>query len=133
MLRMNRRRWVLLGLFIPVLYAALHFAQWRVREHQYARTLKAFSDVLRPGMTRGDVERYLGSKNFEFLRECSGCDTLTDLVKISHENAGWLCIEQNVYAAFDFTATEPHDWKEARDSDRLVRVYPDRSVCLDLP
>jgi hypothetical protein len=121
-----------LGL-IPVLYVCVHVIQWQVREYRYGRALKGLSDVLKPGMTRGDVERYARSRNLRLMQSCSGCDTWTDLIIIGDEKPGWFCEEQYIYAAFDFKAIEPHDWKEGRDSDRLVRVYPDRSACLTFP
>jgi hypothetical protein len=121
-----------LGL-IPVLYVCVHVIQWQVREYRYGRALKGLSDVLKLGMTRGDVERYARSRNLRLLQSCSGCDTWTDSIIIGDEKPGWFCEEQYIYAAFDFKAIEPHDGKEARDSDRLVRVYPDRSACLTLP
>src|SRR6266496_4795129 len=104
--------------------------QWQVREYRYGQALKGLSDVLKPGMTRGDVERYTRSTNLRLMQSCSGCETWTDLVIIGDEKPGWVCEEQYVYGAFDFKATEPHYGKEAHDSDRLVRVYPDRSACL---
>jgi hypothetical protein len=135
MLRLKRTRWLLLLALIPVFYVCVvHVVQWQVREYRYGRTLERLREVLKPGMARVDVERYVRSKNFRFLQGCgSHCDTLTDFVIIGKEKPGWICIGQYIYAAFDYTATEPHSWQETRDSDRLTRVYPDRSDCLDLP
>ena len=118
---------------IPMLFVCIHVIQWQVREYRYGLAVKGLSDVLKPGTTRGDVEQYVGSKGLRFLQGCSGCATWTDFVIIGDEKAGWLCEEQYIYAAFDFKATEPHDRKEAHVSDRLVKVYPDRSACLTFP
>lgn len=117
-----------------MLYVCVHLIQWKMREYRYDLAVKGLSDVLKPGTTRGDVEQYVGSKGLRFLRGCSGCSTWTDFVIVGDEKPGWVCEEQYIYAAFDFKATEPqHDWKEAHNSDQLVKVYPDRSACLTFP
>ena len=119
---------------IPVLSVCGHVVRWQVREYRFRRAVKGLSEVLKPGMNRGDVERYVRSRNLRFLRSSGDGDAWSDFAVIRKEKPGWLCEEQNLYAAFDFTATEPqHDWNEAHDSDRLLRVYPIRSACWTWP
>ena len=92
----------------------------------------------------GDVvfhirSRACSSSLFNYLGFLVGGDpmqtaTWTDFVIVGDEKPGWICEEQYIYAAFDFKATEPqHDWKEAHNSDQVVKVYPDRSACLTFP
>ena len=96
---------------------------------QYRRVLKAYSDVLKPGMKRSEVENYfIMSKYVLFDRGAS-----EDVVDIAHEKAGWFCQEQIACLRFEFAAVEPMKGLAADPGDRLVRTSLDRSVCLDLP
>jgi hypothetical protein len=42
----------------------------RKREVAYAKTLRSYSEVLRTGMTRKDVEEYLSTRNAPFRHMC---------------------------------------------------------------
>jgi hypothetical protein len=74
------------------------------RKASYGSALSFYSKDLDPGMTRSDVERYLGAKAISYQRSADA-----DLIKIGQEAAPWFCSEVNVYVAFDFEAIEPHD------------------------
>ena len=96
------------------------------RSAQYHAVLKSYSDVLKPGMKRSDVENYfIMSKYVSFNRGGS-----EDTVEVARERAGWICQEQLIYLTFEFSATEPH---QPDPVDRLVRISLNRSLCLDLP
>jgi hypothetical protein len=107
-----------------------------MREYQYSRTLDEYSAALKPGMTRREVERYASSRNQRvehFGWVGTSRSALDDAIEIGHEPKGWVCMQQNVYVALEYAATEPHKGLEVKDSDRLVAVHPFRSDCLDLP
>jgi hypothetical protein len=129
-------RWVALIAAIAAIFVTIHIGQIAYSNAQYRRVLKTYSDVLKPGMKRSEVENFIMSKHGSFMREC--CvgpqrGTLDDLVKIAHEEEGWVCQRQVVYAAFEFAAIDPKRESVADPEDRLVRSSLYRSVCLDLP
>ena len=94
------------------------------REAAYQSALSAYSKDLRPGMTRKDVEDYLRAKGIQFQRMCciEERSAAADLAKIGQEDIPWFCSENNVYVAFEFAATEPHEYWIDSDSDTLKRV-----------
>src|SRR5947208_1970697 len=80
----------------------------RDRDVVYQRTLRSYSEVLRPGMTRREVEDYLRTRSVSFLQMCcvdqkdSSKNVYDDLAKIGEEDAPWYCSEKNIYIAFEF-------------------------------
>ena len=75
------------------------------REAAYASSLHFYTEELKIGMTRKEVEEYLRAKNTTFMRMCcvdfSGSRaSLDDLTRIGQEDAPWFCSENNVYVAF---------------------------------
>ena len=107
-------------LLIPVLVvvAILGYAVHRVfakraqqrREADYQQKLNSYAEVLKPGMSRRDVEGYLRSKGRSVRYMCCinhrKADTWDELVKIGEEDAGWFCSKLNIYVGFQFT---PHE------------------------
>jgi hypothetical protein len=72
--------------------------------------LMMYSENLRPGLTRKDVEDYLRARRTSFAQRCctEERNTFTDLVKVGEEPAPWYCSEWPVYIALEFAATESH-------------------------
>jgi hypothetical protein len=103
------------------------------RNIAYQATLRSYSEVFKPGMTRKEVEGLLRSRNNIFRQMwCvdikKSVDVWDDLVKIAQEDAPWVCSEKNIYIAFQFTGTA----SRAEPSDTLisVTVYPWLEGCL---
>ena len=71
------------------------------RELFYQATLRSYSDALRSGLTRKDVESYLRANNKPFRQMCcmgrSGKNAYDDLTKIGKESPPWNCSAHNVY------------------------------------
>ena len=134
---MKAQHWIALIAAIASIFVLVHIGGIGHRNAQYRRALKAYSDVLRRGMKRSEVENYfIMLKYVSFNRECcvgSKRGTFDDLVEIAHEPEGWFCQEQVVYAAFEFAAVEPKREWVADPGDRLVMTSLYRSLCLDLP
>ena len=113
------------------------------REANYQLILRSYSQVLKPGMTRKEVEDWLPA-NVSFRQIC--CVTTTaitlrssydDLTKIGEEDVAWFCSQHNVYVAFEFTDHNPRDPRSSEilkndDLDRLKAViqYPMLEGCL---
>ncbi len=135
---MTKKRILLFTLVLVVgAYLCVRLAHRVHREVNYARSLNAYSKVLKPGMSRGEVESYLKSKNpYEEIARTSGLsgDMMADLVQIAEEDPSWPCMRRKIHVGFEFASTEPHvKLSFAEDSDRLIRISLFRSVCLDLP
>lgn len=94
------------------------------REAAYQAKLQSYSDVLKPGMTRKNVEDYLRAKGVEFGKLCcvDKASVFSDLVKIGKEKHPWYCEEHNVYITFQFVSVEPQKGLEAHDSDTLKEI-----------
>jgi hypothetical protein len=100
--------------------------QAKQREAGYEQALRSYSDLLKPGMTRKQVESYLRASGASFRHQCcmeqpSG-GAWDDLVKIGSERPPWYCGEHNVYIGFAFSSADPHSMPQANDSDTLRRV-----------
>jgi hypothetical protein len=106
--------------------ACIHSAeQARRRDEGYQAQLAWFSQVLKPGMTRKEVESYLHANGRELIQMC--CmgrwkNAYDDLTKIGQEPHPWYCSAHSVYVGFEFVSSGSHEFPEAHDSDTLNRV-----------
>jgi hypothetical protein len=103
------------------------------REAAYQSALEAYSQSLRPGLTRKEVETYFRAGGIKFgqmgwVEERPEERTaFADLVKIGEEDAPWYCSERYVHIAFEFAATEPHKPWIVSETDMLKKVLIFRS------
>jgi hypothetical protein len=94
------------------------------REAAYQATLQSYSDVLKPGMARKQVEDSLRSKGVRFQQLCciEEGSAFADMVKIGTEKHPWYCSEHDVHVAFQFVAAGPHTLPMAHDADTLKSI-----------
>jgi hypothetical protein len=87
-----------------------------------AAALQLYSEVLKPGMSRKEVEDYLNAKGIAHVAMCCVEERSADadLVKIGTEKHPWYFSEHNVDIAFQFVG-DRHDGQRSyhRDSDNL--------------
>jgi len=110
----------------------------RRREIAYQSAFRSYSERLRPGMTRKEVEDYLRAGNIRFQQMCCVDHNLStgvwdDLTKIGQEDAPWFCSENNVYVAFQFSGPKRNGvgWSaDPSDTLRAVSVYHWLEGCL---
>jgi len=109
------------------------------REVAYQSALGSYAQVLKPGMTRKAVEDYLRGKNVKFRQMCCvdpkdfSKGSWDDLTKIGEEDVPWVCRENNVNVAFQFTDHEEHEVRwQAHDLDTLkaLTIYHQLEGCL---
>jgi hypothetical protein len=103
----------------------------RKREVAYQAALGSYTQVLKPGMTRKEVEDYFHGQNISFKQMCcveatelSKRKSWDDLIKIGEEATSWFCSENNVYLAFQFVddgKQQTNGWK-ADDFDTLKSI-----------
>ena len=116
--------------------ACIHSAdQARRREAAYQARLASFSESLKSGMTRKDVEGYLRRHGYEFRQMCCmnhGKNAWDDLTQIGKEPHPWYCSEHNVYIGFEFVSDGSHQFPEGHDSDTLkgIQIYHWLEGCL---
>jgi hypothetical protein len=97
------------SLFVFVIRHELSKRAQRRREAVYQSVLRGYTQALKPGMNRKEVEDYLRAKNAKFRQTCcvdttenSRRHSWDDLTKIGEEDAPWFCSQHNVYVAFQF-------------------------------
>jgi hypothetical protein len=113
------------------------------RQTAYVEALSSYTQVLRPGMTRKEVEGYLHARNIEFAQTCCVDSSETakrhswdDLARIGREDPPWYCGENNVYIAFQFKdhnqGQEATGFIKNDDFDTLkaVTIYHSLERCL---
>jgi hypothetical protein len=130
---------LLLAVFVclfSIRYAVKTRAQKR-RALMYQAALDSYSQALQPGMTRKEVEDYLGTKNAPLHHMCcvkvkgSSNGAYDDLTKIGQEDPPWFCSQNNVYIAFLFIGPK-RAVTTADPSDRLtsIELFPHLEGCL---
>jgi hypothetical protein len=112
------------------------------RQTDYQTALSAYTQALKPGMTRREVEDYIQRKNAKFSHTCCVDSTETakrhtwdDLVRIGQEEHPWFCSAHNIYIAFQFTDYEQQKAGfQFKDNDldklRAVTIYHSLEGCL---
>ena len=133
-MRVKPQYWIaLIGVAIPVTFVLVHIFGSAWHNAQYHKILKSYSDALKPGMKRSDVEAYFIMSRYVSFSHAGSRGAFDDMVAIAHEKEGWVCQEQVVYAVFEFASVHPETELAADPEDRLVGTSLHRSVCLDLP
>ena len=130
-----KKHWFALATTVVLLVAAgfvlyPRFAQRaeQKRQAEYQHITESYSDALRQGMSRAEVEAYIRSRKQTFTQMCCvGAirNAWADLIKIGEAKSPtlkWPCTGTNIYVAFEFDASEPPSTPKATDSDRLLSV-----------
>jgi hypothetical protein len=90
------------------------------REIAYRAALRSYSQLLKPGMKRREVDDYLRSNKIEFLQL-----SLDDLTHIGQdESSVWFCGKSDVFVKFQFTGFPQHAGHpdEANERDTLDEI-----------
>jgi hypothetical protein len=90
------------------------------REASYALSLLTYSQALKPGMNRKEVEDYLKKKNLPVLALCCVDGSESDLIRIGQDDDTWFCAENYVYIALQFDDEAGHRAEydtDVRDAD----------------
>ena len=100
------------------------------REATYQATLRSYSQILRPGMKRKEVEDYLRSNKIEFLKL-----SLDDITQIGQdESTTWFCGKSDVFVKFQFIAFARNAGQpdEANELDTLdeIKIFRMPGACL---
>ena len=81
----------------------------RARRAIYQQTVKEFSDALKQGTARSEVESYLRSRDRKFERSSrlsNSASGAADLVKIGAEKPPWYCNRVDIFVALKFSWTD---------------------------
>ena len=131
---------IVAGLFAFGLRYGLEKQVRRRREAAYQSAVRSYAQVLKPGMTRKEVERYFRAKKLDFRQLCCvdakdyAKGSWDDLIKIGDDEAPWYCSSANVYVGFQFTGPGEFNgmYPGADDLDKLkaVTLYRALETCL---
>ena len=119
---------ILAALAIPPTWAIHHVQARRaqeIRETAYQAKLRSYTEALKPGVFRADVEQYLQKQGTKPQQMCCvgmRTNTYDDLVKIGQEEAPWFCEEKNIYVAFEFSGDEHVQIPKTAATDRLREI-----------
>jgi hypothetical protein len=97
------------------------------RHAQHQAALTKFTQALKPGITRKQVEDYLRTQNLKFGRIC--CNQHQDVyateVRVGQEDSPWFCSGWGVYVDFEFTTIEPDRYplRPPADGDILSNLH----------
>lgn len=101
------------------------------REIGYQAIAKSYSERLKPGLTRREVEAYLKANGTQFTQRCyGGGDTACfDFVQIGHERVPWFCSDHFVEIQFSFSG---RSWLSTAGTDilRSIGVHYHLDGCL---
>ena len=129
---MPRWFWGIVALFIAIgcIVALRNIEKAKRREEhhaEYEAALTKFSQALKPGATRKQVEDYLRGQNLRFYRVCCSNDqhAFATEVRVGQEEHPWFCSEWNVYVYFEFTTTEPDRYpiRPGSDGDTMSDMH----------
>jgi hypothetical protein len=99
------------------------------RETTYQAALHSYSQILKPGMKRNEVENYLRTSKIEF-RQLS----LDDITHVGQdESTGWFCGKTDVFVKFKFTSFAQRERQpDANDGDTLdgIEIFRMARDCL---
>lgn len=137
---MKRWRLPLILLVSVVLVCTLSWNLWqahkeKLREHRDQAILQSYSQQLKPGMTREQVESYLHLKGIQFGQICCFDEqsAYADIVKIDSRKAPWFCGRDTIYIALQFAAVKPRpdtDMTDPSDDLKSISIRPMLEDCL---
>jgi hypothetical protein len=113
--------------------------QQRVKAGLYVKTVASYAEMLKPGMTRKEVETYLKANNIQFQQMCCVVrgkmkKSWDDLIEIGQEPAPFVCSKHGVYAALVFSDSTPAadkvDPADERDVLQSLSVYHQLEGCM---
>lgn len=129
-----------IGLLALGILHGLKVQQKRKREAAYQSALLSYTQVLKPGLTRKEVEDYLRARHVDFGQICCVVGiqphpkhSLDDITKVGEEGAPWFCSEHYVFVAFQFE--DYGEYKsilgaDDRDILKSVTIYHQFGGCL---
>jgi hypothetical protein len=102
----------------------------QTREVAYQSAVRSYSEVLRPGMSRKEVEDYLRAKNVRFRLMCcvdikeSSKDVYDELTKVGQKILLGLVVRRTSTLLSNSLAPSENEarWDLANDSDKLKAV-----------
>jgi hypothetical protein len=133
---MQKMRPGLLALALIALFVPRGCAQSRnqKREARYQSALQTYSELIKIGATRKEVEETLRSKNTPFGQICcvEPGTTFSDLITIGEEKHPWYCSSHTVYVAILFVARDPNAQKTIKENDTVqkLRIWHHLDGCL---
>ena len=94
------------------------------REARYQVALNSYSDLVKIGASRKEVEAILQSKNTTFSQICcvEPGTAFSDLIAIGKEKHPWYCSTHTVYVAIVYVAVAPNTSRHINENDIVQKL-----------
>ena len=120
--------WLVVGWGVVIVLALVNiqsFVRAKQKEQQrqasYRAKVDAYRSILKPGISREQVEAYLRQTGAPYQRTCCEAGVFSDLARIGHEAPGWVCRSWDVYVEFSFASTDEKE-AAAAPEDTLKQI-----------
>jgi hypothetical protein len=124
---MTMKLWLVVGWGIVIVLAlgnVQSFVRAKQKEQQrqasYRTKVDVYRSILKPGITRQQVEAYLRQTGAPYQRNCCEAGVFSDRTPVGHEAPGWVCRSWDVFVEFKFagkyqSAAAPEDMLQKVD------------------
>jgi hypothetical protein len=128
---------IIIGIVLIIALAWMIRHTWEVhqrtkRDAQYQTALHTYTDEIKPGMARSDVEEILRRRNTSFQQVKLAGDGLEDLITIGREDPTGFCIWNDVDVRIHFNSS--YDKSDAKglpaDKVEYVNIFEWPRDCL---
>ncbi len=120
--------WLVIGWGIVIVLALVNIQSFmrakkmeQRRQASYGAKVDVYRSILKPGITRQQVEAYLRQTGAAYQRTCCEAGVFSDLTRIGHEAPGWVCRNWDVYVEFKFANSDRNEAAAAQE-DSLERI-----------
>jgi hypothetical protein len=128
----KRRFWIaalVATVSLPTAYCVRGKIRFTINQRKVKAAQLKYSEVLKPGTSRRDVEHYLKAQGTAFGQRWPGADVHSKafaiLVKVADEDVPWYCSAWPDYIAIEFAPTKPAQTSFLRsqaDSDMVTQI-----------
>ena len=125
---MTMKPWLVVGWGIVIVLALGNlqsFVRAKQKEQQrqasYRAKVDVYRSILKPGITRAQVEGYLRQTGAPYQRSCCEAGVFSDRTRIGHEAPGWVCRNWDVYVEFKFAGKDGNE-RAATPEDTLQQI-----------
>jgi tRNA(Ile)-lysidine synthase TilS/MesJ len=120
--------WLVVGWGIVIVLALANIRSFmrakqkqQERQGSYRAKVDVYRSILKPGITREQVEAYLRQTGAPYQRSCCEAGDFSDRTRIGHEAPGWVCRNWDVYVEFKFAGAAGNE-AAAAPGDTLQQI-----------
>jgi tRNA(Ile)-lysidine synthase TilS/MesJ len=99
------------------------------RQSSYRARVDVYRSVLKPGITRQQVEAYLRQTGAPYQRSWCEAGVFSDRTRIGHEAPGWVCRNWDVFVELKFSGGDGNETVAPEDTLKQIDLFQNGS-CL---